>query len=185
MENEFQILKNIERNKNATQRDIAKSTGMSLGNVNILIKRLLKKGLLKIEKLNPRTIRYILTPEGMKEKAELTYSYLVISYKYINEINQKIETLLTSQNCVGISEFLLVGDHDEMYHILVNKLNQIKISYESIGFQQSMNELELCSEQIKEHRIYKENKLILIWQPSFSEVLAKQGVKYINILDSL
>src|SRR5690348_14940283 len=97
MENELQILNKIECKENMTQRDIAKSTGMSLGNVNLLIKRLVKKGLLKIERINPRTIRYILTPQGLKERTEATYRYVVESLRFMHEVNQKIERLIDSE----------------------------------------------------------------------------------------
>ncbi|OPZ94683.1 MAG: hypothetical protein BWY74_00375 [Firmicutes bacterium ADurb.Bin419] len=38
MENELQILQNIQKSSFITQRDISKLTGISLGNVNLIIK---------------------------------------------------------------------------------------------------------------------------------------------------
>jgi DNA-binding MarR family transcriptional regulator len=68
MEVEYQVLTHLQENEQTTQRNISQRTGLSLGAVNILLKKMARKGLIKIEKLNTRTIRYILTPQGMKEK---------------------------------------------------------------------------------------------------------------------
>ncbi len=77
MEKEYEVLSHLGKEKEVTQRKIASGTGLSLGSVNILLKKMVKKGLVKIERLNTRTIRYILTPRGMKEKARITYQILI------------------------------------------------------------------------------------------------------------
>ena len=173
MESEFQVLNNIDKNKNATQRDIAKNTGMSLGSVNILIKRLVKKGLLKIERLNPRTIRYILTPQGIKEKAEATYKYIVASYRLINDINSKIDELIESHPLDKENSVLLMGNQDEVYSIITNKLNQARIQYRGI---KSDKELSAIS---------SEHSTILVWHPDYSEILRNRGINYINLLEKV
>lgn len=171
MESEFQILDNIERNKTVTQRDIAKSTGMSLGNVNTLIKRLVKKGLLKIEKLNAKTIRYILTPKGLKEKAERTYKYVVASYNYFNDINSKIDAVIGEHSGNEIKQICLFGSKDEIYELLQTKLHHAKIPYE---LTQTISKLKAapCS-------------LIIVWHPDYAEILSENNLSYINLLDRI
>lgn len=187
MENEFQILNSIERNGNITQRDIAKNTGMSLGNVNVLIKRLVKKGFLKIEKFNPKTIRYILTPDGLKLKAELTYSYVKISYKYINEINNKIEILLKNETYKGVEKYLLLGAHDEVCQILINNLSKNKIEYMCIKSLEEFGKWRLLRNKEKNDITQKtnHNETFIVWQPEFISELVFWGFNYINILDAI
>jgi len=72
MQNELEILKWVEKNQNTTQRDIAERIGISLGNVNVIINRLVDKGMLEIERINSRT-RYIITSKGLKKKTEEIY----------------------------------------------------------------------------------------------------------------
>lgn len=179
MENELQILNNIEKNKNTTQRDLAKNTGMSLGNVNILIKRLVRKGLLKIEKLNPRTIRYILTPEGLREKAELTYRYVVASYKFINEINSRIDAVLGLYMHEGIRETILFGGHDEVCEILRNKFNQVGRRY---TYAATVVEL---AKYVDAGAKTDNGLLILVWQHNYVEILSSKGINFINLLDNI
>ena len=67
METEFKVLSHLHENESTTQRHISKRTGLSLGSVNLLLKKMVRKGLVKIERLNKRTVRYILTPRGIKK----------------------------------------------------------------------------------------------------------------------
>ena len=70
------VLRKIEKNSNATQREMATDLGYSIGKLNYCIKKLQIKGLIKINnfKKNPNKLNYIyvLTPKGVSEKAKLT-----------------------------------------------------------------------------------------------------------------
>ncbi|MCR4436287.1 MAG: winged helix-turn-helix transcriptional regulator [Clostridiales bacterium] len=193
MRNEFLVLNNIERDRDATQRDIARNTGMSLGNVNILIKRLVKKGLLKMERLNPRTIKYILTPEGMKEKAALTYNYIVESYRLINDIDSKIGLIIDSYRHNAAQEVLAFGSRDEILQILENKLRQIGVAYQYIqsldDLLQSLNK-KTCgmgagSGFAEENGKAADKALIIVWQPAYSEMLHINAIQHVNLLDQI
>ncbi len=94
MENEYQVLNHLQENEITTQRKISSNTGLSLGAVNLLLKKMTRKGLIKVETLNTRTIRYILTPQGLQEKARLTYSYIRQSYGQLLKINQALDDLV-------------------------------------------------------------------------------------------
>lgn len=173
MENELQILNSIEKNEYATQRDLAKSTGMSLGNVNLLIKRLVKKGMIKIERLNAKTIRYILTPQGMKEKAEATYNYVVYSYRFISDINRKIDELISSQLIKKGSQVILLGNRDEICEIIQSKFSQAKIRY-------------TVAESVEEPTTFNlQLSTIIAWHPDFFEALESRNIEYINVLDRI
>ena len=65
----FNVLRKIQKKPNATQRELAKELGFSLGKLNYCLKALKNKGLVKISnfKENPNKINYIyvLTPKGI------------------------------------------------------------------------------------------------------------------------
>jgi len=173
MESEFQILNNLKKNQYSTQRDIAKNTGLSLGNVNILIKRLVKKGLLKIERINARTIKYTLTPEGLKQKADATYRFVVSSVKYINEINSSIEALLNDELCRRADKIFLLGNRDEIGELIQNKLRHSKKAYELVG---TLEELEKLVDN-------SDTNLLILWNPEFEELVRDKDWVYINLLE--
>lgn len=73
-----------------SQRVLARTAGMSLGMTNLLIKRLVKKGLIKVVSLNGRTLSYILTPRGFAEKLQRSYQYLKVSLQYVRNARRRI-----------------------------------------------------------------------------------------------
>ena len=77
----IRILMAIEKQPDSSQRDLARALGVSLGKVNFLLNALVDKGFVKIgafrksgDRLNK--IVYLLTPEGIADRARLTSAYL-------------------------------------------------------------------------------------------------------------
>ena len=128
METEYQVLIHLHENAQTSQRKLSRHTGLSLGAVNILIRKMSRKGLIKIEKLNSRTVRYILTPQGMKEKARLTYLFIRSSYRLILNITTAVEKLMAGEKKVSSGkEVVLYGPADEVEAILKNTLRGLNI----------------------------------------------------------
>ena len=76
----FHVLRTIKNKSEASQREMAKDLGFSLGKLNYCLKALQKKGLIKIDnfKKNPYKGNYIyvLTPKGIAEKTKLTINFM-------------------------------------------------------------------------------------------------------------
>lgn len=76
LETEIDILETISQGRrNVNQRDLARIIGLSLGMTDSILKRLVKKGWLKIKKVNNRNIQYIVSPKGMEKIARRSYRY--------------------------------------------------------------------------------------------------------------
>ena len=130
MEQEYRVLSHLQDNEITTQRNISSRTGLSLGAVNLILKKMARKGLVKIEKLNARTVRYILTPKGIKEKTELTYNFVRSSYQHILNINHAVEELLAEEAYSCTSQVILYGPADEVEQILKNALRGLNVKPE-------------------------------------------------------
>ncbi|MBC7189882.1 winged helix-turn-helix transcriptional regulator, partial [Candidatus Aerophobetes bacterium] len=76
----LRILEHIHESPSITQRDLASKLGIALGLTNSYIKRLYKKGYIKIKNLTGKRIIYMLTPKGFTEKARLTLNYMARSF---------------------------------------------------------------------------------------------------------
>ncbi|HQD50477.1 MAG TPA: winged helix-turn-helix transcriptional regulator [Defluviitaleaceae bacterium] len=172
MEKELEILTHIQENEYITQREIAEKTGLSLGAVNLLLKKMIKTGLVKIERLNARTLKYILTPEGIKEKTAKTYRYIVKTYENIVRIQAAVKVIIEKQKDKGIKKIYLYGNQDEVYNILRMAVSDI------IGM------LEIEYELIDDFdAILREEKyILLIWNEEEEEKLKEKEIPYINIL---
>ena len=99
-EKHFQILETLDRQEISTQRQLAKSTGISLGQINYVLKQFLSKGLIKIGNFrkNPRKIgyAYLLTPKGIEEKSKLAARFIISKLKEYNNIRGKLLERLTA-----------------------------------------------------------------------------------------
>ena len=78
-----------------SQKELAQSVGFSVGKVNYVLKALLEKGLVKAENFvksdNKRAYRYCLTPDGLREKIELTKRYIAIKKHEYEELEKNLQ----------------------------------------------------------------------------------------------
>jgi DNA-binding MarR family transcriptional regulator len=132
METEYQVLNHLQENEMTTQRKISAKTGLSLGAVNLLLKKMTRKGLIKVETLNTRTMRYILTPQGLQEKARLTYRYMRQSYQQLLKINQVLDDLIAEHTAkLDGQPLILFGPPDEISEILIQYLSEHSLPYKT------------------------------------------------------
>jgi len=108
----LKILEKVDNGKTPSQRDLAGELNISLGLVNSFIKRLVKKGFVKIRTIPKKRIKYILTPHGAAEKTRLTYEYIQHSYIFYKEARQKLRDLYTDLEKQGITRIIFYGAGD-------------------------------------------------------------------------
>lgn len=106
----YRLLDTFSKESEVSQRALADRLGIALGLVNAYIKRLYKKGYIKIKFLPRNRIKYMLTPQGIAERTKLTYKFMHFSILYFKDIRQKIENTYTSMVSSGIQTVLIWGD---------------------------------------------------------------------------
>jgi DNA-binding MarR family transcriptional regulator len=92
-ERHLEILTAIGDGDAPSQRVLAERLGVALGLTNLYLKRLVRKGYVKVVQFSakpaPRTrLRYLLTPRGLAEKTRLTYAYMdrsLLQYRVARE----------------------------------------------------------------------------------------------------
>ena len=98
-ESHFKILKTLEINPDATQRELASDLGMSLGKVNYCLKRLVEKGWVEVNNFrsspNKRAYAYMLTPKGIERKVQLAREFLRWKMAEYDRLRQEIDELET------------------------------------------------------------------------------------------
>ncbi|HEX6361879.1 MAG TPA: MarR family EPS-associated transcriptional regulator [Albitalea sp.] len=76
----LEALRLLAERPDLSQRELARSLGLSLGKTHYVLHALLDKGWLKIENFrrsdNKLAYTYLLTPRGLKEKLRLTRAFL-------------------------------------------------------------------------------------------------------------
>jgi DNA-binding MarR family transcriptional regulator len=95
---ERQILDIIDGPRPLTQRRLASDLGIALGLTNLLLRRLARKGWIRVKHVSPRRIRYLITPAGMAAKARLTREYFVESLHFYRESRNRMRERLAAMS---------------------------------------------------------------------------------------
>ncbi|MBC8200369.1 MAG: MarR family EPS-associated transcriptional regulator [Desulfobacteraceae bacterium] len=112
-EKHFQILETLGGQEISTQRQLAQFTGISLGQINYVLKQFLSKGLVKIGNFrkNPHKIgyAYLLTPKGIEAKSKLAARFIISKLKEYNNIRSRLARKLTAIQKSGYNRIVFIG----------------------------------------------------------------------------
>jgi len=90
------ILDAVEANAQVSQRTLASDLGIALGLTNLLVRRLVRKGLLHAIHVQPNRVRYLITPAGIAERARLARSYFDLSLSFYRQTRSRIQERFTT-----------------------------------------------------------------------------------------
>jgi len=111
-EKEFRLLDALAREEYGSQRQVARDTGLSLGMVNLVLRRMAKTGYIKVAALDGQTVRYVLTPKGTAELARRSYEYLLHVISTFGDLRSGIADLIAAQWRRGKRLFIIYGTGD-------------------------------------------------------------------------
>tara|TARA_X000000368_G_scaffold339256_1_gene277345 strand:+ start:417 stop:719 length:303 start_codon:yes stop_codon:yes gene_type:complete len=88
------VLRIINNKPKITQREMAKSLGLSLGKLNYVLQSLKNKGHIKIENFrnnqNKINYLYLLTPSGISKKTKLTLNFMNLKMREYDELQKEL-----------------------------------------------------------------------------------------------
>ena len=113
-ERDLQILTAIGEGRPLTQRDLAQRLGVALGLTNLYLKRLARKGFIKIVEFPQKPaarkrLRYLVTPTGIAEKSRLTYEHMAYSLSLYRRARQTLRESLDLLAQTGMKRLALYG----------------------------------------------------------------------------
>ncbi len=183
VEHDELILNCIAKDEKISQRQLARLTDLSLGHLNFLLHKLVKKGFLTIERINSRNLRYILTPQGIARNTRRTYSYIKSAVKNVLLLKDEFEHVL-KEHPSDTHVIFIDGEKDEIHQIMkiisrdskaanivwIDNTDRIKGSYAGII-----------------NAAGKGNKLpvVILWSETKEMQYADKGIEYINLLDRI
>lgn len=98
----FRILRMLQENPDVTQREIADKLGISTSGLNYCLKALIDKGWVKINNFSRSKNKfgyiYVLTPQGVTEKAVLTSRFLKRKLAEYESLKTEIDALRADTN---------------------------------------------------------------------------------------
>lgn len=106
---EVEILEEVGRNGSISQRALAKSVGLSLGLVNIIIRKLIQEGYIRINHLNKKRVEYLLTPLGHLESEKINSQQTNDTIKKFKRIEIQLTEMLKELHGLGYRYFSING----------------------------------------------------------------------------
>ena len=89
------VLQAIASGERVTQRSLSTELGVALGLTNLLIRRLIGKGYVKVSKAGTRHVRYLMTPAGWEALAAATRQSLENTVHLYTETREQIRCSLS------------------------------------------------------------------------------------------
>jgi DNA-binding MarR family transcriptional regulator len=119
----LEILNRIEENGRVTQPEIASQLGISIGLANAFIKRIARKGYIKLTTIPRDRAKYLITPRGIAAKSRLTLKYLQYSLNFYKKAKDAIAQAYALLAEEGIKDvvFYGTGEFAEIAYILLQQ----------------------------------------------------------------
>ena len=111
-EREFELINIVGAELATNQRDVSRHLNLSLGMTNMLIRRLIAKGYIRISQLNQKKVKYLLTPKGFSEKMRKSIKYTIKTISSIGLIKNCLKEVLSKQYAQGERKFYILGESD-------------------------------------------------------------------------
>ena len=94
-QDQFQVLRKIQKTPESSQRKLAEELGFSLGKLNYCLKALQKKGLVKLQNFQKKSnkmsyLQYVITPKGISERTKLTINFMKKKMKEYDELKKEL-----------------------------------------------------------------------------------------------
>ncbi len=110
----LQLLEEISQDSTISQRKLSTRLGVALGVTNACLKKMIRKGHIKVKGINHKRIAYYLTPEGFIEKSRLTYNFLQHTVTYYRSLKKNIIAKFDLISKSGIKRILFYGAGEVM-----------------------------------------------------------------------
>lgn len=180
-EREFELVNIIGKKIGFNQRDLSRHMELSLGQTNMLIRRLVSKGYIRIQQLNKKKVEYILTPQGFAEKMRKSIKYTVNTINSIGLIKNRLREIFRDLFNNGRPKcFYIVGESD--LALLVDMIiKEIFLAQCSVKFVKAFSEIEepgivlICKEGMDERPLDQFKSINLIQELAKSPDWAYQN----------
>ena len=154
----YVLMNEIDDDNAITQRELASKSGLSLGSVNILLKKMIHEGFVKMESIPANRVVYMLTPAGFAEKAQKTVRYVRRHYRAIEDTKEQI----------------------------FQNLSQLEKKYDRILVQRTDDELSLLVEAACKEFLHKNNSQKIVFfskDIEVQEIVTSPASKILVIVD--
>lgn len=122
---QLSILRAIDTDPHVSHRVLARQMGLSNAAIQVIMKKLIKRGFVKMKGANLRRIRYLLTPNGRKRLEQLSMSFIRNSARLFTQTKEQVGIKLAEMIDDGATRICLygVGDVMDLVILVVDRLD--------------------------------------------------------------
>lgn len=110
---DFKVLDALDSEPITTQRQLSEHTGISLGQINYVLRRLLEKGMVKVQNFrkNPNKLSYVyqLTPAGIEARSRLAVNFVVSRLREYYGLQRRLSGRLQEIEEQGCRNIVFAG----------------------------------------------------------------------------
>jgi EPS-associated MarR family transcriptional regulator len=103
----YRLLKHLDEHPQATQRELARELGVSVGKINYCLNALIEKGFVKARNFRNSNHKsaylYVLTRKGLEEKVSVTTSFLRRKLTEYDLLKKEIDSLVAEVEKLGVT----------------------------------------------------------------------------------
>lgn len=131
IDKEMNLLYEIDRQPDSSQRTLASRIGIALGLTNILIRKLAEKGYIRVSQAGWKRWVYTLTPAGISHKARLTVSYIQRFLGQYQQVRQMLREELATMELHAESRIAVCGkgSSGELVYLALRELDIEEIDF--------------------------------------------------------
>jgi DNA-binding MarR family transcriptional regulator len=176
-EREFELVNIVGSEIASNQRDLSRHINLSLGQTNMLLRRLITKGYIRISKLDKRRVKYLLTPQGLAEKMDKSVKYTLRTISSISLIKERLKDLLKEIHAKGERHFFILGESDlaSLVEMAMHELSFTDCSLtrvKDVPADSAVGTVLVCQEDVFDS-VVATNKIDLIHELAKDSVLLK------------
>jgi DNA-binding MarR family transcriptional regulator len=109
---DLKALEAIAESPSISQRDLSQRLGIALGLANSCLAKMARKGLIKVSRVNGRSLAYHLTPAGFTAKAKLSVDYARTTVDFYRTARSAVTAGLGVLAAQGVSRVAILGAGD-------------------------------------------------------------------------
>jgi DNA-binding MarR family transcriptional regulator len=184
---DYHILKTVENDPSISQRRLSSQMELNVASVNFALQRLIKKGLIRMVGVNPRRIKYHITPKGLSEKTQLAYRFFGRNIHFYKEVRNDIEDrIIRATN--GSKTRIAIYGVDELSEITYMVVTAMRWKFAGFFIEDS----KITNKELLGHKIQGLGALIntgqcllLLTDDLSEDILSDSDLKNIDILNLL
>ncbi len=185
---DYHILKTVEKDPSISQRRLSSQMELNVASVNFALQRLIKRGFIKMVGVNPRRIKYHITPKGLSEKTQLAYRFFGLNFHFYKEVRNDIEARIVRATNGSKTRIAIYGV-DELSEITYMVVTAMRWKFAGFFIAEG---LKITNKDLFGHKVQGLGTLkntgpclLLLTDELSKDILSDSDLKNIDILNLL